>query len=320
VLSKASEHSDFSQAVTFFDQLLRRESLCRVADEYPLVFQEDFSSVSLISEASKPVLSEKKGQLWVMADGGQTQAGLVTLRRQIRVEEDIEIQLLFVGSVVTDQAFRHRGLQRELFKAVEQAAREAEIDFLLLWSNQLDFYKKLGFELGGLQATWSSPHKNPLLKSPSAVQFGFTRDIPMKDSWYRAFKRKPLTVERSLLEMQKLWQIPQMMVAATENAYALYKKGEDFDGMCHEWAGPCDEVLACFDRLRAFRSDVRFLSPGHLQDPDEMKVVRLLEMAGFESRLEYLGLFKVLSSRFVMQDLQPETLKLPFFIWGLDSI
>ncbi len=325
MLSSAHQSLDFGYALAFFEKLLRRQSLCRLSEEYPLVFQEESSELVHIGEMSfvpsfQFADSSKKGRLWLYAADQQIQAGLATLHRQVRMENQTELQLLFVGSVVTDEAYRHRGLQRELFQAVEKAALEQKIDFLVLWSNQLDFYKKLGFELGGLQATWSCPHRAPLVKSAIPVRFGFSRDFPLTPNWYQAFRKKPLTIERSFEEMQKLWQIPQMQIAATENAYALYRKGEDFDGMCHEWAGPAEEVLACFDRLRTLRSDVRFLSAGHIQDHEEMDVIRRIEAHGFESRLEYLGLFKNLGGRFSIQDLQPETLKLAFFVWGLDSI
>jgi len=315
----AKSENDFSRAVQFFDKLLRGDSPCRVQDEYPLVFQASESQLVLIDEGQAQ-LDKKKGNLLVLSEGSDIHAGLATLRRKVQLSEDLELKILFIGSVVTDPKFRNRGLQRELFEAVERMAREDEIDMLLLWSNQIDFYRKLGFELGGLQATWSATHRQPLIQSTLPVSFGKTVDIPLTENWIQSFMKKSLVIKRTEAEMRSLWKIPEMYIAATEHAYALMKKGEDFDGMCHEWAGPAEEVLLCFDRLRAHRQDVRFLSPGVVQDAEEMKVVNRLELAGFESRLEYLGLFKILNQRFVIQDLQPETLKLPFFVWGLDSI
>lgn len=311
--------NSFSKAVLFFDKLLRGDSSCRVENEYPLVFQASNSEVIFLDEGQQK-LDAKNGNLLVLSEGSEIHAGLATLRRKVKLSEDLELSILFIGSVVTDPKFRNRGLQRDLFEAVERMAREDEFDLLLLWSNQIDFYRKLGFELGGLQATWSATHRNPLINASVPVNFGKTLEIPLTEKWIRSFKQKQLVIERTADEMQRLWKIPEMYIACTENAYALMKKGEDFDGMCHEWAGPAEEVLMCFDRLRAHRQDVRFLSPGVVQDSEEMKVVNRLELAGFESRLEYLGLFKILNNRFVSQDLQPETLKLPFFVWGLDSI
>jgi hypothetical protein len=120
--------------------------------------------------------------------------------------------------------------------------------------------------------------------------------------------------------MERLWKIPKTLVARTENAYALVGKGEDFAGACHEWAGPAQEVFACFDRLRTEVPGLKILTPGYVEDPDELSVIRKLESTGFDNRLEYLGLFKSTGTRYVIEDLKPESLKLPFFIWGLDSI
>ncbi len=323
MLTAENQVPDFLEASRFFDELLRKDSPCRIGDEYPLVFRPENSQVLDLNFSVTPdfdQLSKKNGAVWVLRDVDGIQAGLASLLRRVRLHEDIELSILFVGSVVTDPRFRNQGLQRILFEKLERAASETEIDFILLWSNQLEFYRKLGFELGGLQATWSCPHADLLNKNPPPVTFGRTTEIEFREVWFKNFKKKPFIVNRSLHEMKQLWKIPEMYVACTENAYALYKKGEDFDGMCHEWAGPADEVLACFDRLREHRRDLRILSPGIVQDPDEMQIIRQLEMKAFESRLEYLGLFKILSTRFVTQDLQPETLKLPFFVWGLDSI
>jgi len=315
----ADNNQTFSRSVHFFDKLLRGDSPCRVENEYPLVFQSSTSEVIFLNQREQK-LSPKPANLLVLSEGDEIHAGLATLRRTVKLSEDSELRVLFIGSVVTDPKFRNQGLQRDLFLALDRMAHEDGLDALLLWSNQIDFYRKLGFELGGLQATWSANSRQPLLNQSVVVNFGKSSEIPLTDKWIQNFMQKQLVVRRSEAEMRKLWSIPEMYVAGTENAYALMKKGEDFDGMCHEWAGPADEVLACFDRLRAERQDVRFLSPGVVQDPEEMKVVSRLELAGFESRLEYLGLFKLMSNRFVIQDLQPETLKLPFFVWGLDSI
>jgi thiosulfate reductase cytochrome b subunit len=51
---------------------------------------------------------------------------------------------MFVGSVVTDPEFRNRGFQRTLFNSAEEVAERLGIDVIVLWSNQLEFYQKLG--------------------------------------------------------------------------------------------------------------------------------------------------------------------------------
>jgi hypothetical protein len=152
------------------------------------------------------------------------------------------------------------------------------------------------------------------------VEFRPTSEVEFTEKLFKAFDLKRFRVRRSFEEMRLLWNIPQMRVATTENAYALYGKGEDFQNVIHEWAGPGDEVLACFEAIRRMNPQVKILSPGVLHTQEEREVIHGLELASFESRLEYLGLFKVISNRLDAAGLSPEDLRYPFFIWGLDSI
>lgn len=294
---------EYGRTLEFFEGLLRKGSSCRLEDEYPLVFGP-----------------ERKSQLLVLQQQHQIQAGLGYLIREIEVEPDLYIRAMFIGSVVTDPEFRNRGLQRSLFHAAEEAAERAQVDLVVLWSNQLEFYQKMGFSLAGLQATWSATTTMPIPAAGFRVEVRPSEEVPLRREWYEAFSRKRYRVHRTLEEMSALWQIPQMKIAATDSAYALYGKGEDFQHIIHEWAGPADEVLSCIQAIRKLDPHLRILSPGVLHTDEEREVVLGLEQAGFESRLEYLGLFKVLSNRLELSGLSPEDLRYPFFIWGLDSI
>lgn len=294
---------EYARTLEFFDHLLRDGSPCRLEDEYPLVFD-----------------ASKRDQLFVLRQDGKIQAGLGTLVREIEVERNTWIKVLFIGSVVTDPDFRNRGLQRGLFHGVEEAAERHGIDALVLWSNQLEFYQKLGFNLGGLQASWKPQFRIPIGVAGHDVEVRETCEVPLTQVWFNAFDQKSFRVRRTFEEMKLLWEIPQMKVAYTKNAYALYGKGEDFQQVCHEWAGPGEEVLACLEALRRLNPELKILSPGVVHTNDESEVVNGLELASFESRLEYLGLFKVISDRIDKAGLSPEDLRYPFFIWGLDSI
>ncbi|MDB5038223.1 MAG: putative acetyltransferase [Bacteriovoracaceae bacterium] len=295
---------DYDLTLKFFEKLLRSDSECHLEDEYPLAFHKN-----------------QMDHIFVSRPGGEPLAGLATLEREIEGQKNTSYKALFVGSVVTDPKARHQGLQRQLFHAIDEAAEAWGIDFIVLWSNQTDFYKKLGFELAGLQASWISNGSSTIKKNPKIItRVGSTLEMPISEKHFASFSKKTFRVKRSLDEMKKLWRIPKMLVACTENAYALVGKGEDFQGICHEWAGPAEEVLACFDALKTQLPQLRILSPGILHDGDESAVVDALEAASFECRLEYLGLFKAVSSRVSIKDFAPEDLKLPFFIWGLDSI
>lgn len=301
--SPVRDDLEYGRTLNFFEHLLRDGSPCRLEDEYPLVFSAD-----------------RRDQIIVLQNSGKIQAGLGTLVREIEVEKNTWIKALFVGSVVTDPEFRNRGFQRALFHAAEETAERLNVDVMVLWSNQLEFYQKLGFSLAGLQASWTTSLHAPLGVAGHRVDVRPSYEIELNEKWFSAFDQKRFRVKRSFDEMKLLWAIPQMRVAFTENAYALYGKGEDFQHVIHEWAGPGEEVLACFEAIRRLDPQVKILSPGVLHTTEEREVIHGLELAGFESRLEYLGLFKILSNRLDPAGFSPEDLRYPFFIWGLDSI
>jgi len=301
---KLQKNEEYDLSLQFFEDLLRHDSDCRLTSEYPLAFDP-----------------KNLDYIFVSRTGLETQAGLVSLEREIELSPGQTGRALFIGSVVTAPEHRSKGLQRQLFHAVEEEAEKNGIDFLCLWSNQLEFYEKIGFSLGGLQASWTAEHRFPLSQTKlGRVELVDSGQTDLTEKHFHAFDKKRCRVKRTFEEMQKLWHIPRMRIAFTENAYAIMGKGEDFTKVCHEWAGPAAEVLSCLDVLREKEPELKILSPGVLHDADEAEVVSQFESSSFESRLEYLGLFRVLSSKVNEKGFSPEDLQYPFFIWGLDSI
>ena len=300
---RLKDSSDHGVTLDFFESLLRKDSPCRLEDEYPLVFRPEFHE-----------------RVFVKKMGSEIVAGLGILPREVEIDEGRTARGLFVGSVVTDPKQRLQGYQRELFLAVTEHAENHGFDFIVLWSSQIQFYEKLGFFLGGLQATWTPTLKQSLATLEKGVVVDESRNVEFSHKFFEAFDRKSFCVKRTAEEMRLLWRIPQMRVAYTKNAYALLGKGEDFKHVCHEWAGPTDEVLACLEALRTVEPNLRILSPGVIHLEEERGVVNALEQSSFECRLEYLGLIKIIGSGFDKKDFDPSQLKYPFFIWGLDSI
>lgn len=297
--------------------------------EYPLVFEAEQSRIISIDPQSENYLSGKllarfdadaRSHILVFEEREAIKAGLTCLMRKIEVEPGVLADFCFVGSVVTAPEFRQQGLQKELFHVLMNACFDAKVDFVVLWSNQLEFYQKLGFSLGGLQASWSSETFVRLSDGSIKVNTSENPSQIYRKEFFDAFRAKRLSVFRSEDEMKILFEIPKMKAYYTERAYILVGKGEDFPLVCHEWAGPSREVLACIEKAWQEAPQLRILSPGVVHSPDEAVVVEALERNGFETRLEYLALFRCLNPHYRIEDLQPEDLKYPFFIWGLDSI
>lgn len=321
----------FDTAHQFFQSLLRnQEGDCLLEEEYPLVFDrqnaetilvENFEDESSKRHASK-ALQAKRPLLIGVEQNAQIVAGFVVLPREILSTQKQVLDFLLIGSVVTAPAARNQGIQKKLFEWIKQVGRVSDFDALLLWSNQLEFYKKLGFFLGGLQGTWSSILNKPITEDIQGVKIeGSDKSSTFyQAAWFEAFNQKKFRPIRNAAEMKKLFEIPKMKIAYTQEAYALVGKGEDFKDICHEWAGPSQEVITCLEALRRESPGIRILSPGVTDNPDEVAVLSQLERAGFEVRLEYLGLFYLLSPQIKRADLSPANLKETLFVWGLDSI
>lgn len=314
---------DFSDGLKFFDSLLRDDYPWSLSDEYPLVFDKTSSVCHVLDsqadQTSYPDLGSAKSFQLILTENAEPVAGLACLLRSVEMSEDLQKKLLFVGSVVTHPEHRNKGLQRKLFHHLVNIGLKESWDALLLWSNQIDFYQKLGFELGGLQASWIPSVSKKGLEN-SSPPFPLACESEFREVWYKVANERRLVPKRSLKEMRSLFKIPQMFLVEEGDAYALIGKGADFEGVCHEWAGPAEQVLKCFERIKEVWPEARFLSPGVVHSHDEMTVMKKLETAGYEMRLEYLGIFRPLSPQILLSDLQPNQLKYPFFVWGLDSI
>lgn len=308
----------------FFHRHLRSNYSFHIRDEYPLVFQQPYAVLrwqdGKLTEEGEGIDCAASWQCFLQ-DGDGPQAGLVALWRELEVQKEVWKKALFIGSVVTDPDQRGQGLQRELFKRVEEQAKTHGAELLVLWSNQKEFYEKLGFSLGGLQVTWSVTHQRSLVSESSySVRVKRSIEQDLLEGFYEAFSKKSCRPKRSFEEMKKLWQIPEMQVAFTDQAYALVGKGADFQGVCHEWAGPAKEVLACFDAFRSQQTELSILTPGVVHENEELKVTQALENSLSRARFEYLAFFKNLNSEIDPKGLDPNNLQYPFFIWGLDSI
>ncbi|TVQ78258.1 MAG: GNAT family N-acetyltransferase [Bradymonadales bacterium] len=340
--------SEGSYLVDFFDDLLRSDLEWSIREEYPLLFDsvETRSQVFQLSElessepttrakepstpeerfellSSSPKPVEKFGgpnQIFVVQDEGKLVAGLGVLLKEIPARIDRKLLVAFIGNVVTHPDYRNQGLQRKLFDRVDRELEQIGCDLSLLWSNQIDFYQRLGFRLGGLQVTWAPP----MIKTESPVQHSehweLSKELGFRDVWYEAMKARSFVPHRTYEEAKALFQIPEMYLITHGDAYALVGKGADFEGVCHEWGGPAEDLAECFKKIQSVDKSVRILGPGVLHSESEMKAVRSLQTAGFEPRLEYLGLFRAHLDAVNLDDLQPDQLKYPFFVWGLDSI
>jgi hypothetical protein len=118
-------------------------------------------------------------------------------------------------------------------------------------------------------------------------------------------------------------EIPILRVARRAGrvtAYAACGRGDDLQGVIHDWAGEPAAVLACAEALLGSRAELRLLA-GAAPEP----VLRALQLVGAEESRGCLALVRVLDAARIpggAAALAPTARdpEWPLFLWGFDSI
>jgi len=152
------------------------------------------------------------------------------------------LRALLIGSVATRPSHRGRGHATAVLEQVLDRARSEGLDLVLLWSDQWDFYRRLGFEPMGRQLEVRL-HFDNRQRDP-AVRPARVGDLP---ALLALHERKPLRVRRELAAMALMLSAAPMETwvldeAGGLQAYACLGKGQDFGGWWHELGGEDADV------------------------------------------------------------------------------
>lgn len=199
-----------------------------LAAEYPLVFDERFS-----------------GRIVALEEDGNVRSACATLVRDL-VVGDLSVRCGMIGSVVTDPAWRGRGLGSRL---LEQAERELETEgcvMALLWADDPGFYTPRGWQPVGTEIDYEmSPADCASFPAPDGVRAAAPDD---SGAIHRLYSLGRQRVDRSPLETQVLLAGPEIETLVVQRerdiiAYSCLGRGADFAKTVHEWAGAPDDML-----------------------------------------------------------------------------
>jgi GNAT superfamily N-acetyltransferase len=198
-----------------------------------------------------------------------------------------------IGSVVTSQEHRGQGLSKAVLDSCLQRAKDSGCDFAILWTNLFDFYRKLGFELAGLEL--SAIIENPIEAPMGTLKILETEHIS-PEAIYRLYAQHSVGTIRTVEDVRKNIRIPgsRIYTAWDEHnqlqAYAVEGKGVDLKGYVHEWGGGVSKLLPLFNHIRArLNSKLTVLVPAHSQN-----LLSQLEQQGVFIHRGYLGMIKIL--------------------------
>jgi GNAT superfamily N-acetyltransferase len=274
------EH-ELGDFVRFLSTQLRPDNEWSIADEYPLALHDaNLNNVRVIKSEADGFLSAAVMKPLVL----KSAAGL--------------FKVAAIGSVVTRPENRNQGLSRRILDACLDAGRAHGCDFAILWTGLFDFYRKIGFELGGVEICLTLPENFTV---PAEVEGRGLRFLESNkvdpEAILKLYTQHTAGSLRTSEDIRKYLQIPNSRVftawdeANRLQAYAVEGKGADLDGHIHEWGGGVSKLLPLLAHMsRAGGRPLNLIAPAHAGH-----LIRRLKELGAGEHSGVLGMIKVLN-------------------------
>ncbi|MCG8587853.1 MAG: GNAT family N-acetyltransferase [Proteobacteria bacterium] len=209
-----------------------------------------------------------------------------------------QVPIGLIGLVYTDPAARGRGFAGACVEASVAALQDEGAVLALLWSDRWDFYRRLGFEPAGVerQVRIDPPQCKRALRdlgTATNVRDPIASDWPALDRLHARRRSRALRPEGFLAAQTG---VPDCRFVVAENggepiAYTAVGRGDDLQGVVHDWAGSPLGVLSC---LRALASETSPLVL--LAGPEREAVVDQLLLYGAPIQNGCLGLVRLLDA------------------------
>ncbi len=220
----------------------------------------------------------------------------------------ITLPVALIGNVYTDPAHRRRGFARACIEACLEEVRKRSVPLALLWSDEYDFYARLGFQPVGHE-TYTSLDAELLARASTARSGAMQVGRARREDWAfleAMYAEKPQHVVREAGALAELAAAPHctFVVARIEErpvAYAAAGRGKDMVRCVHEWAGDPDGVLAC---LRQLHEEVG--AEMMLSGPTPEPIVSRLHDLGAEVQRGCFALGRILDAAALWSAIAPE--------------
>lgn len=269
---------EYETLMQFLDTSLRPETEWSIRKEYPTALNsENLNNIRIIKSGDK-ILSH-------------------AVVRPLLIKTPIGIfKVATIGSVVTESAYRNQGLSRKVIEECVRHSKSLGCDFAILWTNLYDFYRKLNFELSGIEV--SLIFDKPLLdKDTSGLRYIKGNKVDPA-ALHRLMTHHTVSTVRSIEDVRKYLQIPNSRVyTAWDNsgalkAYAIEGKGADLDGYIHEWGGGVSTITPLLNYIFNDQGQrpLNLIAPAHAQN-----LIQNLTHKGANYCEGYLGMIQLLN-------------------------
>jgi Acetyltransferase (GNAT) domain len=276
IIPRSPAPVELNKVVDFLNKNLRLNVAWPITKEYPTAFTTaNLHNMSIITdESADRILSH------------------ALLKPFICKTPHAIFKIGAIGSVVTDPSVRHQGLSTKNLENCIAKANEQECDFIILWSDQYEFYRKFGFELAGFEHSFLISQTPPIVSK----DFKFMKTTRIDPAAIlKLYNQHTVNSVRTVDEVHQYLNIPNSNVFTMwtpQNqlvAYAVEGKGIDLQSYIHEWGGSVPDILDLLSYIiQSEKKPYTFMCPHHSTNLKN----RLSLMSDF-SNDGFLGMIKI---------------------------
>lgn len=293
---RSPETHELAQVVDFLNTHLRQNASWTIANEYPTaIAQHNMHNMSIITEDEK-IISHALLKVFV-----------------IKTPHAI-FKVGAIGSVVTDPNHRRKGYSKKNIEHCEELARKQDCDLIILWTDQFDYYRKMGFELAGYDYSFLY-EKAAQIKNKN-LRFVTGNNVDPQ-ALLKLYSQHTVHAVRSIDDFKHYLKIPNSNLFTAWSpdnqllAYAVEGKGADLINYIHEWAGQVDALVDLFEYIRQQKNEViTIMAPAHSQN-----LRKHVSATAAVSHQGFLGMLKIINHENLLNKI-----KKAFRAEGLDKI
>ncbi|MEZ5975000.1 MAG: GNAT family N-acetyltransferase [Planctomycetota bacterium] len=205
-----------------------------LAGEYPLVFDPSFSGSLVGLEVEEDVVS-----------------ACAVLPRDLVLNGWL-LRVGLIGSVCTAEDQRGKGYATQMLRRAEDQLFCEGAVVSMLWADEAEFYERMGYVPVGSEVDYHLPLElAEKLPDPEGVRWMRASDHAAVHALYVRHSHR---IDRNLAETSALLFGPDIQALVLERegevqGYVLLGRGNDLQGVVHEWGGSTEAVLTCLSAL-----------------------------------------------------------------------
>lgn len=293
---RSPESHELAQVVEFLNHNLRQNNSWTISSEYPTALAAtNLHNMSIITEDEK-IISHAVLKTFV-----------------VKTPHAI-FKLGAIGSVVTDPEYRQQGHSTNNINKCLALAEKQECELVVLWTDQFDFYRKLGFELAGFDYSYLFETSQTIKNKNLRFVTGNNVD---PNALLKLYSQHTVHAVRNLEDFRQFLKIPNSNLFTAWDpqnqlvGYAVEGKGADLINYIHEWGGQADALLDLFQYIRNEKKEaITIMVPAHSQN-----LRNKLDKTASLSHQGFLGMLKIINSETLLNKI-----KKAFRAEGFDKI